>query len=83
MNTRYERNHRYYLKNRMASMRSSLLHNVKSMGRLPKLATLQKYDISLQEFLRNYNIYLSSLQINFHNLPYFKQAKIAFLMKIL
>ena len=82
MNNRYERNRRYYLKNRMASMKSSLLHNVKSMGRLPKLATLQKYEISLQEFLQNYNLYLSKLQISFHKLPEFKQAKIANLMQV-
>ena len=82
MNNRYERNRRYYLKNRMASMKSSLLHNVKSMGRLPKLATLQKYEISLQEFLQNYNLYLSQLQISFHKLPEFKQAKITNLMQV-
>ena len=81
MNNRYERNRRYYLKNRMMSMRNTVLHNIKSMGRLPKVATLQKYEISLHEFMKNYNLYLSKLHISFHKLPQFKQAKIANLMQ--
>ena len=63
-------------------MRSAVLHNVKTHGRLPKFATLQKYEISLEEFLKNYNLHLSSLQITFNKLPQVKQAKIANLMQV-
>ena len=81
MNNRYERNRRYYLKNRMMSMRNTVLHNIKSMGRLPKFATLQKYEISLQEFTKYLNMYFSKLDITLNKLPKIKQAKIAKLMQ--
>ena len=81
MNSRYERNRRYYLKNRIASMRATVLHNVKTHGRLPKFATLQKYEISLQEFTKYLNMYFSKLDITLNKLPKIKQVKIAKLMQ--
>ena len=61
----------------MTSMRSTILHNVKTQGRTPKFATLQKYEISLQEFTKYLNMYFSKLDITLNKLPKIKQAKIA------
>jgi len=38
---RYERNRKYYLKNTHASLRSTLLHNIKTRGRVPSIKTTQ------------------------------------------
>ena len=74
---RYERNRRYYLKNKTASMRSTLLHNVKTMGRVPRIYTMHKYKISPDEFMNNYRVFLNGLNINLSNLPEDKKVKIA------
>ena len=36
---RWERNRKYYLKNTYQSLRSTLLHNIKSNGRIPSEVT--------------------------------------------
>ena len=46
---RWERNRKYYLKNTEASLRSTLLHNVKSSGRIPSEATVKKYSLRIDE----------------------------------
>ena len=54
---RYERNRKYYLKHTHESLRSTLLHNVKSNGRIPSLATVQKYDLKPEELIKEYRIF--------------------------
>jgi hypothetical protein len=54
---RYERNRRYYLKNTHASLRSTLLHNIKSNGRIPSEATVKKYSLKLEELIKNWRLY--------------------------
>ena len=54
---RYERNRKYYLKNNDASLRSTLLHNIKTRGRVPSLKTTQKYGLLPEELMKNWRIY--------------------------
>ena len=75
LSPRYERNRKYYLKNAEASMRSTLLHNVKTHGRVPAIKTVEKYAITPEELLANWRIYAS------HNLiPTLKSMKFAVLI---
>ena len=72
---RYERNRKYYLKNAEASMRSTLLHNVKTHGRVPASKTVEKYAITPAELIKNWRIYAS------HNhIPPLKNMKFAVLI---
>ena len=73
---RYERNRKYYLKNALASMRSTLLHNVKSKGRIPSMKTVDRYQISPEELLKNWRIYIS----NNINVPALKRVRFATLI---
>jgi len=54
---RYERNRKYWLKNTEASLRSTLLHNVKSSGRIPSEATVKKYSLRIDELIKNWRIF--------------------------
>ena len=54
---RYERNRKYYLKNTHASLRSTLLHNIKTRGRIPSIKTTQKYCLLPEELMKNWRIY--------------------------
>ena len=49
---RYERNRKYYLKNTHASLRSTLLHNIKTRGRVPSIKTTQKYCLLPEELMK-------------------------------
>tara|TARA_B100000780_G_scaffold220912_1_gene159973 strand:+ start:358 stop:639 length:282 start_codon:yes stop_codon:yes gene_type:complete len=54
---RWERNRKYYLKNTHQSLRSTLLHNIKSNGRTPSEVTIKKYKIQVEELIKNWRIY--------------------------
>jgi hypothetical protein len=54
---RYERNRRYYLKHTHESLRSTLLHNVKSNGRIPSECTVKKYDLKPEELIKEWRLY--------------------------
>ena len=41
---RWERNRKYYLKNTHQSLRSTLLHNIKSNGIIPSEVTINQYN---------------------------------------
>ena len=56
-NARYERNRKYYLKHTWDSLRSTLLHNVKSKGRIPSLATVKKYNLLPEELIKEWRVY--------------------------
>ena len=58
---RYERNRKYYLKHTHESLRSTLLHNVKSKGRLPSMQTTKKYDLKPEELIKNWRLYKESV----------------------
>ena len=60
---RYERNRKYYLKNTHASLRSTLLHNIKTRGRVPSLKTTQKYGLLPEELMKNWRIYKENVDI--------------------
>ena len=53
---RWERNRKYYLKNTYQSLRSTLLHNIKSTGRIPSEVTV-KDKIQVEELIKNWRIY--------------------------
>ena len=54
---RYDRNRKYYLKNTYSSLRSTLLHNVKSRGRILSLETTKKYKILPEELIKAWRMY--------------------------
>ena len=54
---RYERNRKYYLKHTHESLRSTLLHNVKSKGRLPSMKTTKKYSLKPEELIKEWRIF--------------------------
>jgi hypothetical protein len=54
---RYERNRKYYLKHTHESLRSTLLHNVKSKGRIPSMQTAKKYDLKPEELIKEWRLY--------------------------
>ena len=56
-NSRYERNRKYYLKHTSESLRSTLLHNVKSKGRIPSMKTVEKYKILPEELIKEWRVY--------------------------
>ena len=56
-NARYERNRKYYLKHTFESLRSTLLHNVKSKGRIPSISTVEKYNLKPEELIREWRQY--------------------------
>ena len=58
---RYERNRKYYLKHTHESLRSTLLHNVKSKGRIPSEATVKKYDLKAEELIKNWRLHKQNL----------------------
>ena len=74
--SRYERNRKYYLKNVEASLRSTLLHNVKSRGRIPSMKTVERYQISPEELLTKWRIYMS----NHIDVPTLKRVRFALLI---
>ena len=59
---RYERNRKYYLKHTHESLRSTLLHNVKSKGRIPSESTVKKYELKPEELIQNWRHYKESLE---------------------
>jgi len=54
---RYERNRKYYLTHTHESLRSTLLHNVKSKGRIPSMQTAKKYNIKPEELIKEWRLY--------------------------
>ena len=54
---RYERNRKYYLKHTHQSLRSTLLHNVKTNGRIPSEKTVKKYDLKPEELIKEWRIF--------------------------
>ena len=54
---RWERNRKYYLKNTHASLRSTLLHNIKTNGRIPSESIVQKYSLNVEELIKNWRLY--------------------------
>ena len=58
---RYERNRKYYLKHTHESLRSTLLHNVKSKGRIPSMLTAKKYDLKPEELIKEWRLYRSKV----------------------
>ena len=56
-NPRYERNRKYYLKHTWESLRSTLLFNVKSKGRIPSMATVKKYNLLPEELIKEWRQY--------------------------
>ena len=56
---RWERNRKYYLKPgvRHASLRSTLLHNMKTNGRIPSDNTVKKYSLKVDELITNWRLY--------------------------
>ena len=58
---RYERNRKYYLKHTHESLRSTLLHNVKSNGRIPSTQTAKKYDLKPEELIKEWRLYKSKV----------------------
>ena len=69
---RYERNRKYYLKHTHESLRSTLLHNVKSKGRIPSESTIKKYDLKPEELIKNWRLYKKSLGSDLSNLKEMK-----------
>ena len=55
---RYISNRKYYEKNKSKSHRSSLLYAVKLKGRIPSLASVQKYDIDIKELVCKWREYM-------------------------
>ena len=60
---RYERNRKYYLKHTHESLRSTLLHNVKSKGRIPSLLTAKKYEIQPEELIKEWRLYKQNVSV--------------------
>ena len=58
---RYERNRKYYLKHTHESLRSTLLHNVKTKGRIPSESTVKKYDLKPEELIKEWRIYKENI----------------------
>ena len=56
-NARYKRNRKYYLKHTWESLRSTLLHNVKSKGRIPSMSTVEKYNLLPEELIQEWRVY--------------------------
>ena len=54
---RYERNRKYYLKNTHASLRSTLLHNIKTNVRIPSEPTSKKNSLTIEELIKNWRSY--------------------------
>ena len=69
---RYERNRKYYLKHTHESLRSTLLHNVKSKGRIPSECTVKKYDLKPEELIQNWRLYKQSLESDLSDLKEMK-----------
>ena len=69
---RYERNRKYYLKHTHESLRSTLLHNVKSKGRIPSESTVKKYDLKPEELIKHWRIYKEHIGSHLSNLKEMK-----------
>lgn len=69
---RYERNRKYYLKHTHESLRSTLLHNIKTNGRIPGENTVKKYDIKPEELIKNWRHYKESKGSDLSNLKEMK-----------
>ena len=61
---RYISNRKYYEKNKSKSHRSSLLYAVKLKGRIPSLASVQKYDIDIKELVCKWRAYCKDLLVD-------------------
>ena len=68
---RYERNRKYYLKHTHESLRSTLLHNVKSNGRIPSMQTAKKYDLKPEELIKEWRLYKAKVT----SLSHLKETK--------
>ena len=75
---RYERNRKYWLKNIEASLRSTLLHNVKSNGRIPSNKTIKKYDLMPEELIKNWRFYKEKIG---EDIPPLKKLKFEILIR--
>ena len=68
---RYERNRKYYLKHTHESLRSTLLHNVKTNGRIPSIETTKKYKLKPEELVKEWRLYKESVT----SLSHLKETK--------
>ncbi len=75
---RYERNRKYWLKNVKASLRSTLLYNVKSNGRIPSNKTIKKYDLMPEELIKNWRFYKEKIG---EDMPPLKKLKFEILIR--
>ncbi len=75
---RYHRNRKYWLKNMTASLRSTLLHNVKTNGRIPSEATIKKYNLLPEELIKNWRIYKEKIG---DDMPPLKKLKFEILIR--
>ena len=55
-------NHKYYEANKIKNHRASLLHNVKTKGRVPTLRSVAHYEIDLPELLVKWRVYKSKTE---------------------
>ena len=60
--TRAEINHEYYVNNKFVSHRNSLLFDVRSKGRVPTLHSIKKYNIKIEELVKNWRIFKESTE---------------------
>jgi len=61
--SRYECNRKYYLKHTHESLRSTLLHTVKTKGRIPSMQTVEKYNLEPEELIRAWRLYKNNTNI--------------------
>ena len=55
--SRSEIQHQYYLNHKWMSHRNTLLFDVKRKGRVPNLHSVKKYDIKIEELVKNFKIF--------------------------
>ena len=55
--SRAEINHEYYVNNKLISHRNSLLFDIRSKGRVPTLHSIHKYNIKIEELVKNWKIF--------------------------
>ena len=60
--TRAKVNKKYYEANKIKNHRASLLHNVKTRGRVPTLRSVTHYEIDLPELLCKWRVYKSKTE---------------------
>ena len=59
--TRAQINHSYYERNKHASHRKCLLHNMKTRGRVPQQETVRKYEIDIAQLVSAWRTYVKAV----------------------